>query len=265
MLLDTTDYTGTRKVSAHLGGRVALMLTFGVVLLTPLLGHTWQKASDKGSMPGMDMSGNEDMSNMGPSMAAMAGHMYMTPLRPMQPGDMEKAKAVVATLKATMERYKDYRKALADGYSIAGPEIKQPQYHFLNKANTREADLQFDPSKPTALLYRRTPMQQYKLEGAMYTTSPDATEDELNQRVPLSVARWHRHINFCQAPPTGVHDYEGDHPKFGMFGSIHTAEACTAAGGTFHPYIFTWMLHVYPYETDFKEVFSMNDDVAHVH
>lgn len=40
-----------------------------------------------------------------------------------------------------------------------------------SKANTREADLQFDPSKPTALLYRRTPMQEYKLEDAMYTAA----------------------------------------------------------------------------------------------
>jgi hypothetical protein len=213
----------------------------------------------------MDMSGDADMKNMGPSMAAMAGHMYMTPLRPPQPGDMEKAKAVVSTLKATMERYKDYRKALADGYSIAGPEIKQPQYHFLNKANERDANDLFDPTRPTALLYRRTPMQEYKLEGAMYTANPYATEDELNQRVPLSVAHWHRHINYCEAPQGGVHDYEGEHPKFGMFGSIKTAEACTAAGGIFHPYVFSWMIHVFPYEANFKDVFSMNDDVAHVH
>jgi hypothetical protein len=33
----------------------------------------------------------------------------------------------------------------------------------------------------------------------------------------------------------------------------------------FHPYVFTWMIHIFPYEPDFKEVFSMNDDVAHVH
>lgn len=78
-------------------------------------------------------------------------------------------------------------------------------------------------------------MQEYKLEGAMYTASPDATEAELNQRVLLSIARWHRHINFCAAPEGDVHDYEGEHPKFGMFGSIHTAEACKAAGGTFQP------------------------------
>ena len=265
MLPNTRNYVKTWTIAAHARGGVALMLTFGAVLLTPMPGHTWQKGQPKDSMPGMDMSGDEDMSKMGPSMAAMAGHMYMTPRRPMQPGDVEKAKAIVATLKASMERYKDYRKALADGYYIAKPELKQPQYHFINKANTREADLQFDPSKPTALLYRRTPMQEYKLEGAMYTASPDATEEELNQRVPLSIARWHKHINFCAAPEGGVHDYEGEHPKFGMFGSIHTAEACTAAGGTFLPYVFTWMLHVFPYEDNFKEVFSMNDDVAHVH
>ncbi|MEQ1353406.1 MAG: hypothetical protein ABLT11_05265 [Candidatus Acidiferrum sp.] len=158
-------------------------------------------------MPGMDMSGKngmEDMGDMGPSMAAMAGHMYMTPLRPQQPGDVEKVKDVVAKLKSTMDRYKDYRKALKDGYVIANPKLKQPQYHFLNQANTHEADLQFDPTKPTALLYRS------------------------------------------------------------MFGSINTQEACTAERGTFHPFMFTWMIHVFPYEPDPKQIFSMNDDIPHV-
>jgi hypothetical protein len=189
----------------------------------------------------------------------------MTPLRTKQPGDDEKAKAVVANVKASIERYKDYRKALVDGYIIARPELKQPQYHFINQVNTREADIHFDPSKPTALLYRRTPMKRYMLEGVMYTASPDATEDELNQRVPLSIARWHRHQNLCVAPEDLATDYQAAHPKFGMFGSINTKEACEAERGTFLPHVFTWMLHVFPYEDDFKEVFSMNDDVAHVH
>jgi hypothetical protein len=137
----------------------------------------------------MDMSDNGDMSSMGPSMAAMAGHMYMTPLRPMQPGDMEKAKAVVAETKAMMERYKDYRKALLDGYVIANPNLKQPQYHFMNEANTREADLHFDPRKPTALRYRRTPLQEYKLEGVMYTTSPDAQPKMSSTSVSCKINR----------------------------------------------------------------------------
>jgi hypothetical protein len=278
MLRATRNYAMARKLSAHLYRTGLLTLTFAAVLLTPLPGHAWQQGQQDqqmGNMPGMDMSGSKsemanmssmaDMSNMGPSMAAMAGHMYMTPLRPRQPGDEEKARAVIATAKATMERYKDWHKALADGYVIANPKLEQPQYHFTNNANTHEADLHFDPSKPTSLLYRRTPTQRYKLEGVMYTARPNTPEDELNQRIPLSIARWHEHINFCAAPADRVKDYQAAHPKFGMFGSIHTKEACEAEGGTFYPCMFTWMIHVFPYEKDFKDIFSMNDDVAHVH
>jgi hypothetical protein len=245
---------------------VALTLILGGASLTAPLGHTRQQGQhQQGSMPGMDMHDNGDMSGMGPSMAAMAGHMYMTSLRSVQLGDQEKAKAVVANVKSAIERYKDYRKALADGYVIANPKLKQPQYHFINDANTRRADLHFDPSKPTALLYRRTPIQEYKLEGVMYTASPEATEEELNERIPLSIGRWHRHINVCWAPEDRVKDYQSAHPKFGMFGSINTQEACTVERGDFRPFMFTWMIHIFPYEPDFKEVFSMNDDVPHVH
>jgi hypothetical protein len=244
----------------------------GAVFLIGLPGHAWQQDQRKDSMAGMNMSGDKgkmndmaDMKSMGPSMAAMAGHMTITPLWPKQAGDEERAKEVVAEAKATMERYKDYRKALADGYVIANPKLEQPQYHFNKEANAKESDLHFDPSKPTSLLYRRTPYQQYKLEGVMYTARPNATEEDLNERIPLSVARWHEHTNFCEAPADRVKDYQAAHPKFGMFGSINTKEACESEGGIFHPYMFTWMIHVFPYENDFKDVFSMNDDVAHVH
>ena len=81
----------------------------------------------------------------------------------------------------------------------------------------------------------------------------------------LSGMRWYEHTNFCGAPANKVKEYHGAHPKFGMFGSIHTAEACKAEGGTFMPVIFSWMIHVFPYEDNFKEQFSMNDDIAHVH
>jgi uncharacterized protein involved in copper resistance len=43
-------------------------------------------------------------------------------------------------------------------------------------------------------------------------------------------------------------------------GSINTKEACDAAGGVFHPHIFGWMVHVYPYETDPKKIWSTDDD-----
>jgi hypothetical protein len=228
--------------------------------------HAQQKPEKPMSdMPGinmsMDMSG--DMKDMGPSMAAMAGHMTVTSLRQPQPGDEEKARAVVAQVRAAIERYRDYRKALADGFEIANPKVDQPQFHFNNKANFAEADHHFDPSKPSSLLYFKTPKQRYKLEGVMFTASPNATEDELNSRIPLSIVRWHEHTNFCGAPADRVQEYFGAHPKFGMFGSINTADACKAAGGTFYPHVFTWMIHVFPFENDLKDVFSMNDDVPH--
>ena len=99
----------------------------------------------------------------------------------------------------------------------------------------------------------------------MFTDRADASEEELNQRIPLSVARWHQHTNFCAAPADKVKDYHGDHPKFGMFGSISTKEACLAEGGRFFPVMFNWMIHVFPYEDTMTAVFSMNDDEAHVH
>ncbi len=246
-----------------------------MLLLAGVPSYAAQQDAPMGGMPGMgangashacdDMSGVSNMSVMGESMAAMANHMCITPSRLRQPGDEERAKAIVAEVKVTMEKYKDYKRALADGYVIANPKLEQPQYHFNNQANVALADKRFDPTKPSSLLYRRTPTQRYKLEGVMFTDRPDASEEELNQRIPLSIARWHEHTNFCAAPADKVKEYLGDHPKFGMFGSIHTKEACQAEGGTFSPVMFSWMIHVFPYEDKLKDVFSMNDDESHVH
>jgi len=233
--------------------------------LTDLSGGSRQKDKPMDNMPGMDMTGENDMRAMGPSMAAMAGHMIMTALRPQQPGDEERAQAVIAETKAIMERYQDYHKALADGYVIAHPKVKQAQYHFMNEANGVEAETRFDPAKPAALLYRRTPHQMYKLEGVMYTARVHETEEELNRRIPLSIARWHQHANFCAAPADRVNEYFGAHPTFGMFGSITTKAACDAARGNFYPFMFSWMIHVFPFEKEYQNIFSMNDDVAHVH
>ncbi len=190
----------------------------------------------------------------------MQGHMLMTALRPLQPGDQQKADSIVRAAKVAMAPYADYRKALADGYKIFLPDVPQPQYHFTNYAYGLAARANFDPSKPTSLLYKKTEDGGYKLVGAMYTDAVAADETELNSRIPLSVARWHQHINFCKAPPDQKALYFGPHAKFGLLGSIVTKEDCDAAGGEFHPHFFGWMVHVYPYETDPKLVWSTDDD-----
>lgn len=198
-----------------------------------------------------------------PAMGSMSGHMYMTTLRSPQTGDQKKADVVVAAAKLALAPYADYRHALADGYRILLPNVPQHIYHFTNYANGAEAAVRFDPLKPTSLLYRKTPDGGYQLVGAMYTDRVKATEAELNDRIPLSIARWHQHINFCKAPPGEKLEYFGPHAKFGLLGSITTKEACDAAGGTFRPHIFGWMVHVYPYETDPSKIWAVGDGAGH--
>lgn len=208
------------------------------------------------ALPAQSVGADHNMQGM----AHMSGHMYMTTLRPKKPGDQAKADAIVIAAKAAMQPYEDYHQALADGYQIFLPNVPQPMYHFTKAENGRKAWSHFDPMKPTSLLYRKTPDGGYKLIGVMYTDRVDANEDEINDRIPLSIARWHQHVNFCKAPPGQLAAYFGPNAKFGLLGSIHTQEACDDAGGVFLPHVFGWMVHVYPYETDPRKVWSVDDD-----
>jgi hypothetical protein len=257
------------RISVH---RILSIAVGSVLLAFAAAPSIAQQDKSMANMPGMsDSSAKNDMGGMtpaemkamGPSMEAMEGHMYITSLRPAQPGDEAKVKDMVVQIRAMMERYKDYKNALADGYVIANPKVEQPQYHFINEANSAASEHHFDPTKPAALLYYKSSSQRYRLEGVMFTMPSDASEDELNARIPLSQVRWHIHENFCAAPADKIKDYQAKHPKFGMFGSINTEAACKAQGGVFYPKIFTWMIHVFPYETTMKDQFSLNDDISH--
>jgi len=95
----------------------------------------------------------------------------------------------------------------------------------------------------------------YELVGAMYTAPRNESEIDLNARVPLSVARWHAHINIC-LPPRGS-GANADWKKSGPDGSITSADACAAAGGRFFAQLFGWMVHVYPFERTPDEIWGM--------
>jgi hypothetical protein len=218
------------------------------------------------SMAGMDMgqhdsdknpdavrAANDAMSDHDMDMS-MSAHMYMTTLRAANPADEKRAEEILVQLRPAIEKYKDYRVALADGFQIFMPNIPQPHYHFTNYAYAIEASFEFNPAHPTSLLYEKT-KDGYELEGAMYTARKLATEDDLNARVPLSVARWHKHTNFC-LPPKGTSLQQVNLKEFGFRGSIATKEACEQAGGRWYPQVFGWMVHVYPYETDPAKIWA---------
>ena len=212
-------------------------------------------------MPGMDMDdakANEAHSvhDMTPGhQDAHNTHMHMTAMRPQTPDDAARANEVIAQLRSGIEKYKDYHIALNDGYKIFLPNLPQPEYHFTNYVNGFLEAFTFDPSRPTSLLYKKT-STGFELVGAMYTMPKRATEDQLNARVPLSVAMWHLHTNLCMPQKGQVRG--SDWSQFGLRGSIATQEACDAAGGRFHPVIFGWMVHVYPYEDSTDKIFAMH-------
>ena len=89
----------------------------------------------------------------------------------------------------------------------------------------------------------------------MYTAPKNSTERQLDERVPLSVARWHEHVNFCM-PPKGTPAGQVNWKEFGFVGSIATQDACEQAGGRWFPQMFNWMVHVYPFETDPSKVWA---------
>jgi hypothetical protein len=191
----------------------------------------------------------------------MGAHMHMTELRKPQPGDEAKAQQVVDEARPALERYRDYKVALSDGYRIFLPNVPQKMYHFTNWLYAMGAAVSFDPTKPTSLLYEKHG-SDYKLIGAMYTAPVTFTEDQLNQRIPLSVAQWHQHVNMCRPPQGQAFEMLGKHARFGLNGSISTREECDAAGGTFMPHVFGWMVHVYPWEKTPDEIWSVERQLA---
>ena len=217
---------------------------------------------DHSGIPGMDM--NDAKANEAHAVHDMTPghhdahnlHMHMTAMRPASAQDAARANEVVAQLRVGLEKYKDYHVALDNGYKIFLPNLPQPEYHFTKYLNGFLEAFSFDASRPTSLLYKKT-SDGYELVGAMYTMPKRATEEQLNARIPLSVAMWHLHTNLCM-PPKDQQFRNADWTRFGLKGSIATPDACDAAGGRFQPVIFGWMVHVYPYEDSLDKIFAMH-------
>lgn len=221
---------------------------------------------DHASMPGMQHPGatTEAAPNaMSTRHLEVGGHMKMTDLRAAKSGDQQRADEVLAGARRVAEQYRDYKVAEADGYRIFLPNVPQKMYHFTNYWYGFEATFRLNPEHPTSLLYEKLPGGGFKLVGVMYTAPVNASREELDSRLPLSIAQWHLHTNFCRAPLGRESEYLGARAKFGLLGSITTREECEAAGGNFEPSIFGWMLHVYPMEKTPKEIWSVERQMEH--
>jgi hypothetical protein len=236
-------------------------------------GQGGQSGHDMAAMPGMSGGGPAAAmpeTNRAPATAATEGadgaddamahehmgmgpHMKMTAQRPRTADDERRAEAIVDTRRGAIARYRDYRVAVADRFIQYLPNIKLPMYHFTNYEYAAQAHSHFDPSRPTSLLYKPV-AGGFELVGAMYTAPRAFDENQLDERVPLSIAAWHQHVNICLPPPARYPT--SDWTKFGFHGAIATAAECEAAGGVFHPVIFGWMVHVYPFEKEAAKIWA---------
>lgn len=174
-------------------------------------------------------------------------HMEMTPAVRGTAADSARAARVAATLRAELEKYRDTTAAVRDGYHMFLPGLKEQKvYHFTNRWRAMQEAFRFDAARPTSLLYRKDAEGRFVLVGAMYTAPKRFGLEKLDARVPLSVARWHKHVNWC-LPKRGemarwAERVDGQ-PVFGPESPVATREACEAVAGRFQPSLFGWMVH----------------------
>jgi hypothetical protein len=196
----------------------------------------------------------------------MSLHMQMSPKRVATHDDSVRALAVVSELRKAIAKYKDISVAERDGYQMFLPNVKnQHVYHFTNRRNGFKEAFRFNPEDPTSLLYKRDPDGQMVLIGAMYTMPKRASLDRLNERVPLGIAQWHKHVNWClpkRGEASRYAERQNGMPEFGPESPIATKAACDAVGGNFYESLFGWMIHANVFAgDDLASIFA--DDHGH--
>ena len=173
----------------------------------------------------------------------MGPHMKMTSYRPVAQADMSRIEAIVQNAHVCFDKYKDYHLALQDGYQIFAPNVPQDIYHFASVRNFSVAQTTFDLAHPSALLYQKVG-NGYLFVGVMYSAPADIAEDQLNARIPLSVAPWHLHVNICLPAGDVGQTLFNANSLFGLTGTITTQAQCSKVGGTFYTSMYGWMVHI---------------------
>lgn len=226
-------------------------------------GHATGSGASAGSTDSASMAAAAEhaMSGRGHHDALALAHLRMTPVRAATGADSARAADVVVALREATAKYKDVRRAEADGYRLFAPQLKEQRvYHYTSRRAALAEAFRFDPAQPTSLLYVKAPDGTMTLLGAMYTMPRRASPEALDRRIPLAMARWHRHVDICvparRQRSRWVEKDSAGAMKFGPAGSITTERACDAEGGRWLPSVFGWMVHVNAWSEDPRRVFE---------
>lgn len=195
-------------------------------------------------------------------MRAMAAHMETTPHRSATTADSIRASGIVTELRQTIAKYRDVKVAESDGFKMFAPQVRnQRVYHFTRNLWAVENQFRFNPEKPTSLLYKKDSDGKFDLIGAMYTAPKRYSASDLDKRIPISVAQWHKHVNWCLPPRKEDQrwaEMRNGRPVFGPLG-VDTREACDSAGGRFVKEVFGWMVHANVFGSDDPKVIWGDD------
>jgi len=216
------------------------------------------------------MTGMADHAMDGPMDMNMMKHMALTPSRPATSADSARARQIATDLKRAIAKYADTSVAVADGYKMFAPNVKNQQvFHFTNYGHGFKEAFRFNAEQPTSLLYKRGADDKLHLVGAMFTMPKRTKPEKLDERIPLSIAHWHRHVNWClpklrDQSRLAERDSLGQ-PKFGPESPVATKAACDAVGGNFFASPLGWMVHVNVFEGDDLSTIFGDDHGARGH
>lgn len=188
-------------------------------------------------------------------------HLTLTPITQTQPGDLESCDRLIATLKHSLAKFEQTTEAEKAGYWKFPPNSDDLNIvHYVNPWLSHLENWRIDPTLPGSILYQRQPNEKLKLIGAMFNAPVDSTIEELNKRIPTSVARWHLHTNICLPEPIWDEGQwqrkkEG-YPVFGPFSPIATQTECEKVGGKFKETVLGWMVHVYAFTENSQDIFN---------
>jgi len=218
-----------------------------VDLRAPALGSPRETLSDANH--GAAVSAVDAMDHMAADpLPDTEAHLSLSPAQQASPDDSTRADLLLIQIREALRKYSDVRVAGADGFEeLPATEGKHAIHHLSNWTWARAEGRHFNPAHPTSLLYRESADGNLTLIGAMYTAPATSTMPELDERIPLGLARWHRHVNWCAPKAATGAQWLASHdgtPSFGPKSPIATRDACTAVGGVFYPAVFGWMVHV---------------------
>jgi Dienelactone hydrolase family len=168
--------------------------------------------------------------------------------------DSARADVLVLAMRDGLGRYRDIAAAEADGFEDLVVADSGAVTHLVNWKWAVAEAFRFNPAKPAALVYRTKRDGDRVLLGAMYTAPDGASLETLDRRVPVRVARWHQHIDWC-TPKRGddarwTETARDGAPVFGPASRIATQSSCDSVAGAFHPHVFGWMVHANVFASD---------------